>query len=401
VAAAVALLVLVLSAPGAGAQGALPPTIDVTVPQPPVPASAGGKTHLVYELHVTNLGVSDLRLTRVDVVADDASARLLARYATGELNSVIDRPGITASAPSGAADLPPSAPDRRSIGGGLRAVVRIWVTLDSAVIPPALRHRVSVETTAPTGATVAGVVETWSMLVRRQPTLTLEPPFRGGTWYAANGPSNSSVHRRTLLAVHGRARIAQRFAIDWIKLGDDGTLFTGDPSRNESWHAYGQEVLAAADGIVTAVKDGIPDNTPLSPARAVPITLETVAGNHVIVEHERGRYGLYAHLVPGSLLAKLGERVRRGQVLGRLGNSGNSDAPHIHFHLCDANSPLGCEGLPYVMERFEVLGRLELPDDLRKMAPWSPAPGRSPEVRTREIPLENELVRFPAPPARR
>jgi murein DD-endopeptidase MepM/ murein hydrolase activator NlpD len=115
-----------------------------------------------------------------------------------------------------------------------------------------------------------------------------------------------------------------------------------------------------------------------------------------MVEHDRGRYGLYAHLIPGSLRVKVGDRVRRGQVLGRLGNSGNSDAPHIHFHLCDANSPLGCEGLPYVMERFEVVGRLELPDDLKSLRPWSPAAGHAPEPRTREIPLENQVVRFPA-----
>src|SRR5262249_32927219 len=163
-----------------------------------------------------------------------------------------------------------------------------------------------------------------------------------GTWYAANGPSNRSLHRRTLLAVNGRARIAQRFAIDWLKLGDDGMLFHGDPTQNANWYGYGEEGVAAADGVVTAAGDGIPDNTALSAARAVPITLETVAGNHVIVEHERGRFALYAHLQPNSVKVKVGDRVRRGQALGRLGNSGNSDAPHVHFHLCDASSALGC-----------------------------------------------------------
>src|SRR5262249_729146 len=161
--------------------------------------------------------------------------------------------------------------------------------------------------------------------------------------------------------------------------------FHGDPTQNVNWYGYGEEVVAAADGVVTEAVDGIPDNAALSAERAVPITLETVAGNHVIVEHERGRFALYAHLPPKSLRVKAGDRVRRGQALGLLGNSGNSDAPHVHFHLCDASSPLGCEGLPYTIERFEVVGRLEMPDDLRSLAPWT-ARGRAPVAHTREIP---------------
>jgi len=134
--------------------------------------------------------------------------------------------------------------------------------------------------------------------------------------------------------------------------------------------------------------------------RAVPITLDTVAGNYVIIEHERGRYALYAHLQPKSLRVKVGNHVRRGQVLGRLGNSGNSDAPHVHFHLCDASSALGCEGLPYVIDRFEVLGHLDVGADLRTLKPWSPRPDQAPDPRAKEIPLEDAVVRFAAPSPR-
>ncbi len=397
---ALALLLLFLPASIASAQGEAPPTIDLLVPNPPIPLAADGKKHLVYELHVTNLGQAEILLTEVDVFADDTSWKLVGRYATGELNMVIDRPGIPTPAPSGAQGLPVSAPDMRHIGGGMRAIVRIWITLDeAATIPVGLRHRVSIETTGPTGARVSGIIDGPRTEVRRQGTLTLDPPFRGGTWLAANGPSNTSLHRRTVLAIHGHTRIAQRFAIDWFKFGDDGLPFQGDPSKNESWYGYGEQVLAAADGVVTEVKDGIPDNTPLSSERAVAITLDTVAGNHVIVEHDRGRFALYAHLQPKSLQVKVGDRVRRGQVLGRLGNSGNSDAPHIHFHLCDANSPLGCEGMPYVMESFEVLGTVELPADLKSAKPWTPKPGQAPAMHAKEIPLENVLVRFTPRPA--
>jgi len=390
---ALAVLLLLVQVQTASAQGQLPPTIDLLVPAPPVPASAGGQAHLVYELHVTNLAAADILLTRVDVVSEPGG-RLLVRYATGELNTVIDRPGLPAPAPGAAPR------DLRAIAGGQRGVVRIWVSGDPSALPSAVRHRVFVETTAPNGAKIAGVVESLPTEIRRQSLLVLDPPFSGGTWYAGNAPSNSSPHRRTLLAVNGRARIAQRFAIDWIKLGDDGLLYKGDPSKNASWYAYGEAVLAAADGVVTEVKDGIPDNTPLATERAVPITLDTVAGNYVIIEHERGRYALYAHLQPKSLRVKVGNHVRRGQVLGRLGNSGNSDAPHVHFHLCDASSALGCEGLPYVINGFEVLGHLDVGADLRTLKPWSPRPDQAPDPRAKEIPLEDAVVRFAAPSPR-
>ena len=76
--------------------------------------------------------------------------------------------------------------------------------------------------------------------------------------------------------------------------------------------------------------------------------------NYVILALGNGGLAFYAHLQPGRLRVKPGDRVRRGQVLGLLGNSGNSDAPHLHFHISDANS-LESEGLPYVFDSFETL----------------------------------------------
>lgn len=80
---------------------------------------------------------------------------------------------------------------------------------------------------------------------------------------------------------------------------------------------------------------------------------------------------------PGSLRVKLGDKVRRGQVLGLVGNSGNSTEPHLHFHLADANSPLGAEGLPYVLDSFETRD---------SDGNW--------HQHTREMPMQNAIVRF-------
>jgi len=203
-------------------------------------------------------------------------------------------------------------------------------------------------------------------------------PLRGDNWMAANGPSNTSGHRRALIPVEGKARIAQRFAIDWVRINPDGTTFTGDPKDNKNYRAYGSEALAVADGAVTEVKDGIPENVPGINSRAVPITLETVGGNHVILDIGHGRCAFYAHLQPGSLKVKLGDHVRRGQVLGLVGNSGNSTEPHLHFHLSDGNSPLGSEGIPYALESFTTKFKGDASAKQHKL----------------EMPTEDEIVTF-------
>src|SRR5262249_56214202 len=106
----------------------------------------------------------------------------------------------------------------------------------------------------------------------------IAPPLRGDNWLAGNGPSNTSGHRRTAIPIDGKARIAQRFAIDWVRLNPDGKTYTGDPLDNKNYRAYGSEALAVADGTIVAVKDGIPQNIPGENSRSVPITLEHIIG---------------------------------------------------------------------------------------------------------------------------
>ena len=103
--------------------------------------------------------------------------------------------------------------------------------------------------------------------------IAISAPLRGDHWLAGNGPSNTSGHRRALIPIEGHAAIAQRFAIDWVKLRDDGKTFHDDEKDNKNYLAYGNDALAVADGIVTEVKDGIPENVPGINSRAVPITL--------------------------------------------------------------------------------------------------------------------------------
>jgi murein DD-endopeptidase MepM/ murein hydrolase activator NlpD len=311
-----------------------------------------------------------------------SDGKLLAQHEGQELNQQLARPG-----------LPQSNTERQRLGGGMRAIIYLWLTFDSpSAVPAALRHRLTTRIIASAdgagqGSEMEVKGEGAEIKVRAEPPLVLSPPLRGGEWLAANGPANASGHRRAMIPTSGAAHIAQRFAIDWVQLRETGQTFTGDQLKNENYRCYGAEALAVTDATVASIKDGIPENIPGATSRAVPITLETVGGNYVILDLGNGRYAFYAHLQPGSLRVKAGDKVKRGQVLGLVGNSGNSTEPHLHFHVSNGNSPLGSEGLPYVFESFEVQG---------KGWGWKPSDKDTTEKRHMEIPMQNAVVRFPA-----
>jgi hypothetical protein len=100
--------------------------------------------------------------------------------------------------------------------------------------------------------------------------IIISAPLRGGNWWTPNGPSNDSIHRRVIVAMGDHLGLPERFAVDWVQLDADGKTYTGPESENRSYHCYGAEVLAAADGRVVSTKDGIPENVPGSPKMAVP-----------------------------------------------------------------------------------------------------------------------------------
>jgi murein DD-endopeptidase MepM/ murein hydrolase activator NlpD len=361
-------------------QGLQPP-VEVRIPVPPTPAKANNQTILAYELHVTNFLPSEITLNQVDVFGQDGAVSPLASYRDAGLANAIVQPAAR------------TAPDKRKIGAGMRAVVYVWIALDKGhSVPHSLRHKLSVAFSRNEGKVEEATLDISGPEVTQPAPIEIAAPFKPGLWFAGNGPSNMSVHRRALLVFDGQARIAQRFAIDWMKVNDDGKLVHDDPKSNRNWYGYGAEVMAVADAVVAAVKDGISENIPLSTERAVAITPETVGGNYVALTLGNGRYALYAHLQPGSLRVKPGEHVRRGQVLGLLGNSGNSDAPHLHFQISTAPSFVTAEGLPYVFDSFVVLGMADVSDAFERG--WKAPAGVKPEKHLREIPTENAVVRF-------
>jgi hypothetical protein len=128
----------------------------------------------------------------------------------------------------------------------------------------------------------------------------------------------------------------QRYAFDLIGVGEDDKTRSGDGSKNEDFYAFGREILAPADGIVTDVIDGVRDNLPgsMNPYSAL--------GNAVLIQHRENEISVLAHFKMGSIRVKPGDSVKRGQLLGLCGNSGNSSEPHLHYHL--QNTPVIQDG---------------------------------------------------------
>lgn len=122
---------------------------------------------------------------------------------------------------------------------------------------------------------------------------------------------------------------SQRRAADFVIYDAAGKTHRGDGKDNRDYYAYGQKILAVADGTVVTVVDGVPDNAPgdMNPYLA--------PGNFVMLRHEGTLHSLYAHLQPKSARVKPGAKVKRGAVLGLAGNSGNSSEAHLHFQLQD------------------------------------------------------------------
>jgi hypothetical protein len=386
IAQAVALLLAVAATPPASharKRSPLVQSVDIQIPVPPTPVRIAGRRHLVYELHMTNLGADDAELVGVDI--EDAGRRArLASYRGSVLAGMLGRPGVRLD-----------VPDRRRIGGGLRAVLFIWLALDErAATPSRLRHRIALDVTRGPGRERV-VVEGAIVDVSRDRPVVLGAPVRGGPWVALYDPSMVGGHRTTIYTLDGRARIPARFAIDLVKLGSDGSGARGDRSRVASWHGHGADVIAVADAIVAEARDDMPGAASIGASQGR-MPLESASGNYVALDLGGGRFAFYEHLQHGSVRVARGDRVRRGQIIAALGNTGSSSSgPHLHFHVSDANATLAAEGAPWELSGFEVVGAYPSIRAATSGKRWSAAPRGTGGARRMELPAANAVIQFP------
>jgi murein DD-endopeptidase len=368
---------------GSQSRSPIIPSLDIAVPAPPALVRTAGTRYLAYELHLTNFTRSDITLVRLEIL-DAGGDTPLGDFREAGLDRLLGRPGV-----------PADRADKRVVGPGMRAIVYVWLPLDHAAATPAsVRHRVALEVIRASQRHQT-IVETGATDVRAEAPLVLSPPLRGGPWVALYDPLLIGGHRTSIYAIGGRARIPARFTIDWVRLEPDGTHARGDTSRITNWYGYGADVLAVADAVVVEARDDITEEPSLAHTPQTPIPLENVSGNFVCLDLGAGRYAFYEHLAHGSLAVKPGDRVKTGQVIGHLGNSGGSSSgPHLHFHVADTPSELGGEGVPYAFSRFDVIGAYETIDAFTTGRPWSAAPPNTAGRRENELPAPNVVVRF-------
>jgi hypothetical protein len=348
-----------------------PLQLQLRVPFDPTAFPSAGHSYLAYELYLTNFTESPITLRRIEVLDVAGSAdRPIAVFEGEQIDALLEPIG----APTHAADKDP-----RLLGAGATVVLFMWIQFDTGgAVPNTLRHRVFTADSSAEGA----IINTHYTQLH-----VLGPPLEGANWRAADGPSNDrdNHHRRGVIILGGQPLDSRRYAIDWMLLVHDERL-SGDPADKHSYFAYGKPVLAVADATVVTARDGLPDNVPRHDnvfQSAVPITMDTVGGNTITLDLGGGQYASYFHLQPGSLRVKVGDRVRRGEVLAQVGCSGDARAPHLHFEVTTSPNVLGGEGVPYLIDHFRV-GSAD--------GSWQP--------RTQELPLDEMHIDFGSPPGK-
>jgi peptidase M23-like protein len=349
-----------------------------------------GKQHVVYELQLVNANPTPATLRKIEVVEVSDPAQVVAAYQGGELVSHLRTMGKT---PVTSAEIE---------FGGARIFLLHLVFDQKARIPQRLAHRITLlggGAPAPTPQTPVSLHYTVAPMTVLMKVPVIGPPLGGKHWVALNGCCEiSGAHRASSQTVNGRLYFAQRFAIDWMRLDDKGHLLNGEQDDVRSYSDYGADVLAVADGKVVATLDTLGDQKPGTLPDPATITLENVDGNHIVLNLGNGVFAFYAHLQRGSVDVSLGDHVKRGQVLGKLGNTGNTSAPHLHFHLMDGPSTLGSNGLPYVIDSFEFAGEIPAAKfnvSEKLEGTWDEGMLPTPNPRHDQYPMDLAVINFP------
>lgn len=303
-----------------------------------------GMDHVEYELLVVSVFPEPVTLSRVTVL--DPAGKELMRIegdalaaATQTLFAKTETPVIPASA---------------------AVSVDVDLIVPPDTVPERVTHRIAYTLEADSELAVmvdSLEVDAPEVAINRQPAMLIKPPVTGEGWLVSSGCCKPNIHRDLRIAIDGvRIETAETFAIDWAKV-KNGRIFDGDGSKVEQHYAFGEDVLAVADGTVVSIQDGKPETTPNVPM--IPETKEDYGGNHVILEIAPNVFALYVHLHPGSLTVKVGEVVKAGAPLAKIGNTGPSMGPHLHFGLSDKPDFFAGRSLPFVFDSFTLVGAVD------------------------------------------
>ncbi len=317
----------------------------------------GGKPVLFYEIFIGNR--TPAGLNKVEVLD---GKRVLKTITGDELNSTLRAP----------------------VMGVNDWAVYMWVGLAEGDKPVSIAHKAYFKD---------GTLQSAPIDINYAAPIVISPPVYGENWVATEAPANLNHHRQAIIPSMGKTVVPERYAIDWVKYGPNGNVFAGNGTKNTDHYAYMEELHAVADGVIVDTKDEIPDNAPFNiPAP----TVSWAAGNLVVELVGNSTYAFYAHVIPGTLRVKVGDKVKRGQVLGLLGNSGNSGAPHLHFHMADGKDALFSNAVPYVFESYTQVGQGDWMADYTANKSWV---GRwaTPVTVTNSMPAFGNVLDIPQP----
>lgn len=357
-----------------------PVLADVVAAPVPVPAT-DGRVHLAYELLLTNTSPEPLTVDSVAVMGPAGPLLQLSGAGLGYWTRTMGTRISTSD-----------------LGPGQRSIVWLDVSLAAgSTVPQQLSHRVVVKVPKPMPPLVPPVVteNVAPVTVSDHKPVVLEPPLRGSGWLDGNSCCDMTPHRMALNPIDGKLWAAERYAIDYEQLQPDLRLFTGDGAKNASYAYFGADVHAVAPGPVVAILDGLPEQVPNQ--NPTGLTLAQYGGNHVVQDIGNGNYAFYAHLQTGSVKVKPGDRLNTGQVLGHVGNTGNSTGPHLHFHVMSTPDPLRSDGLPFVYRSFRLTGRvasMAVGEALEAGAPAQLQPGFTASDENNVSPLNLDVMTY-------
>ena len=374
----------------AGASGdVFTPVIAATLSSEAYPVlGTDGAYHIVYELQLTNTKSVPATLQKIEVLAGSSGSQVITSFSDADL---VKRLRTLAPQPATDATIEPNA--------GRLFYIELTFK-DAAKLPKQLEHHlylIGAPNPGPAKPAPLDYVIAPIKIAANKPVI-IGPPLAGPGWVAANGCCNPDItHRGSVQSVNGSLYDSQRFAIDWMRLDDQGRLVHGDESDVHNYSDYGADVLAVANAKVVSVLNNLDDQVPGRLPEPSSITIETVDGNHVVLDLGDGRFAFYAHLQKNSIKVRPGDSVKKGAVLGKLGNTGNTSAPHLHFHIMNRPSPMAADGIPYVIDAFDFSGQIDI-------AAFEAAPGITgdwgkgrvfkPEPRQRQFPLNLNIINF-------
>jgi Peptidase family M23 len=355
----------------------------LTVEVAPVPfMGSDGRVHLVYEMWTTNFSSADVIVDKVEVLGDgNVLQRLDAAAVAGRLQAAGQRESAG------------------KLAGSMQALLFLHVTLaPGAAVPVRLSHHVTIHANAaPAGQ--QEIMETGGEIdVDHKSVVSIGPPLEGEGYISADSCCDATRHTRAALPVNGRVWLAQRYAVDWEQIDAERHIYKGPQEKLESYTIFGKPVLAVADAVVVSVVDGLQEQTPGK--YPINIPLNEADGNSVILNLGEHRYAMYAHMQLGSIRVHKGEIVKQGQVIGLVGNTGNSVAPHLHFQVNDRPSSLMSNGLPYEIRNFQISGKTPgtkaFDDAEEKGTPLAVTPISPSQQINRALPLDQLIISFAA-----